>query len=163
MKNTLSSAPDAPFIFSAIFFKSIPRIKFILLEWIFKISRRDCIKKKIIFRNICYVCRRCIFFPSTNISRGNMKTKMQTSSLGFGNSIFLSIRPGLSSAWSRMSIRFVAIKTYNCKFLFRISSKHCELISQMSQIEWIIFVHLLQIYIYCSAQHASFRIPFNTL
>lgn len=40
-EHTFSSAPEAPFIFSAIFFKSIPRIKFIFLEWIFKISKRD--------------------------------------------------------------------------------------------------------------------------
>jgi len=39
---TFSSAPEAPFIFSAIFFRSIPRIRFIFLEWIFKISQRDC-------------------------------------------------------------------------------------------------------------------------
>lgn len=38
---TFSSAPDAPFIFSAIFFKSIPRIRFIFLECIFKIPQRD--------------------------------------------------------------------------------------------------------------------------
>lgn len=39
--NTFSSAPEAPFIFSAIFFRSIPRIRFIFLEWIFRISKRD--------------------------------------------------------------------------------------------------------------------------
>lgn len=66
------SAPDAPFICSAIFFKSIPLIKFIFLEWIFKISSLD-------------------------------------SMFGLGNSIFLSILPGLKSAGSRMSILFVAM------------------------------------------------------
>nr|GMC63429.1 unnamed protein product [Ipomoea batatas] len=61
VQTACTSAPEAPFIFSAIFFRSIPRIKFIFLEWIFKISHRD-------------------------------------SSLGFGNSIFLSILPGLRRA-----------------------------------------------------------------
>ena len=36
--STLTSAPDAPGIFSAIFFISMPLIRFILLEWIFRIS-----------------------------------------------------------------------------------------------------------------------------
>ncbi|KAG9144147.1 hypothetical protein Leryth_013784 [Lithospermum erythrorhizon] len=53
-----SSNCDAPIHLSAVFFKSIPLIKFILLEWIFKMPQRE-------------------------------------SSLGFGNSIFRSILPGL--------------------------------------------------------------------
>lgn len=48
LQHTLSSAPDAPFIFSAIFFRSIPRIKFIFLECIFKMSNRDCKSIKLI-------------------------------------------------------------------------------------------------------------------
>ena len=35
------SAPEAPVIFSAILFKSIPLIKFIFLEWIFRIYSLD--------------------------------------------------------------------------------------------------------------------------
>jgi hypothetical protein len=36
----------------------------------------------------------------------------QTSSVGLGNSIFRSMRPGRSRAWSSISMRFVAIKTW---------------------------------------------------
>ena len=35
---TLHSAPEAPVILSEIFLRSIPRFKFILLEWILRIS-----------------------------------------------------------------------------------------------------------------------------
>jgi len=37
---TLTSAPDAPGIISAILRRLIPRVRFILREWIFRISRR---------------------------------------------------------------------------------------------------------------------------
>mmetsp|Transcript_611 Transcript_611/g.2437 ORF Transcript_611/g.2437 Transcript_611/m.2437 type:complete len:280 (+) Transcript_611:925-1764(+) len=74
VQHAFISAPDAPTILSAIFFKSIPLIRFIFLLWILRMSNLEL-------------------------------------SLGFGNSIFLSIRPGLSSAESRMSILFVAIRT----------------------------------------------------
>ncbi len=37
---TLTSAPEAPGIISAIFLKLIPRVRFIFLEWIFRMSRR---------------------------------------------------------------------------------------------------------------------------
>jgi hypothetical protein len=98
----LSSAPEAPFIFPAIFFKSIPRIKFILLEWIFKISQRDCI----------FITQNITLYETAQGNKIVKQVKMLlTSSLGFGNSIFLSIRPGRRRAWSRISIRFVAIKT----------------------------------------------------
>lgn len=65
-------APDEPVIFSAIFFRSMPRIRFILREWILRISTLD-------------------------------------STVGLGNSIFLSILPGLRSAGSRISILLVAM------------------------------------------------------
>lgn len=150
VRHTLSSAPDAPFIFSAIFFKSIPRIKFIFLECIFKISQRDWKTRKIQGWQKKYLWdaptrlenqkrksqQFSLMIPTyqilsalpaynlLNVERtekiGNNEirgfthapSKWHTSSLGFGNSIFLSIRPGLSRAWSRISIRFVAIKTW---------------------------------------------------
>jgi hypothetical protein len=65
-------APEAPVICSAIFLKSIPLIKFIFLEWIFRIYILDY-------------------------------------TFGWGNSILRSIRPGLRSAGSNISILFVAI------------------------------------------------------
>mmetsp|Transcript_4852 Transcript_4852/g.20613 ORF Transcript_4852/g.20613 Transcript_4852/m.20613 type:complete len:246 (+) Transcript_4852:2942-3679(+) len=71
----LLSAPEAPPILLAIFFKSIPRTKFILRLWIFKMSTRE-------------------------------------SSVGLGNSILRSIRPGRNSAASKMSSRFVAMITF---------------------------------------------------
>lgn len=37
---TLTSAPDAPGMSSAIFLRLMPRVRFIFLEWIFKMSRR---------------------------------------------------------------------------------------------------------------------------
>ena len=37
---TLTSAPDAPGISSAIFLKLMPLVKFIFLEWILRMSRR---------------------------------------------------------------------------------------------------------------------------
>lgn len=37
---TLTSAPEAPGISSAIFLRLMPRVRFIFLEWIFKMSRR---------------------------------------------------------------------------------------------------------------------------
>mmetsp|Transcript_65222 Transcript_65222/g.149376 ORF Transcript_65222/g.149376 Transcript_65222/m.149376 type:complete len:225 (-) Transcript_65222:569-1243(-) len=70
----LISAPDAPGSCSAILARSMPRIKFILREWIFRMSARAI-------------------------------------SLGLGNSILRSMRPGRISASSRMSSRFVAIRT----------------------------------------------------
>mmetsp|Transcript_56476 Transcript_56476/g.129690 ORF Transcript_56476/g.129690 Transcript_56476/m.129690 type:complete len:324 (+) Transcript_56476:337-1308(+) len=70
----LLSAPEASFICAAIFRKSMPRIRFILREWIFRMSSR-------------------------------------ASSLGLGNSILRSMRPGRSSAVSRMSSLFVAMTT----------------------------------------------------
>mmetsp|Transcript_54302 Transcript_54302/g.122781 ORF Transcript_54302/g.122781 Transcript_54302/m.122781 type:complete len:214 (-) Transcript_54302:671-1312(-) len=70
----LLSAPLAPFICPAIFRRLIPLIRFILREWIFRISSL-------------------------------------ASSFGLGNSTLRSIRPGRSSASSRMSIRFVAMMT----------------------------------------------------
>lgn len=72
---TLHSAPEAFGIFSAMTFRSMPRKRFILREWMPIISMRDV-------------------------------------SVGCGNSIFRSIRPGRKSAGSRMSIRFVAITTW---------------------------------------------------
>ena len=63
-----------PGILSAILRRSMPRIRFIFREWIFRMSNRE-------------------------------------DSLGFGNSILRSMRPGRSSAASRMSILFVAIST----------------------------------------------------
>lgn len=49
----------------------------------------------------------------------------QTSSLGAGNSIFLSMRPGLSSAESRISILLVAMMTYGWEidYEFRLTSR----------------------------------------
>mmetsp|Transcript_19040 Transcript_19040/g.55985 ORF Transcript_19040/g.55985 Transcript_19040/m.55985 type:complete len:281 (-) Transcript_19040:448-1290(-) len=70
----LLSAPDASVIMPAIFLRSMPRMRFILREWMRRISAR-------------------------------------ASSLGLGNSILRSIRPGRRSAESRMSMRFVAIIT----------------------------------------------------
>jgi len=105
----------------------------------------------VIFRNICYECTRCTLYPITNILTSNMKAKMQTSSLGLGNSIFLSIRPGLRRAWSKISILLVAIKTYNWKFIFRTSTKNCELISKESnRVNNILYVQLFQVSIYNS-------------
>jgi len=72
VQTDLVSAPDAPVICSAIFFKSIPLIKFIFLECIFNIYTLESI-------------------------------------LGCGNYIFLSIRPGLNKATSKISILLVAI------------------------------------------------------
>ncbi len=72
VQTAFDSAPEAPLICSAIFFKSIPLIKFIFLEWILKISSLDY-------------------------------------TFGLGNSIFLSILPGLRRAGSRISILFVAM------------------------------------------------------
>lgn len=37
---TLTSAPEAPGISSAIFLRLMPRVRFIFLEWIFRMSRR---------------------------------------------------------------------------------------------------------------------------
>lgn len=37
---TLTSAPDAPGMSSAIFLRLMPRVRFIFLEWIFRMSRR---------------------------------------------------------------------------------------------------------------------------
>lgn len=39
---TLTSAPEAPGISSAIFLRLMPRVRFIFLEWIFRMSRRAC-------------------------------------------------------------------------------------------------------------------------
>ena len=63
-----------PGILSAIFRRSMPRIRFIFREWIFRMSNRE-------------------------------------DSLGLGNSILRSMRPGRSSAASKMSILLVAIRT----------------------------------------------------
>mmetsp|Transcript_7607 Transcript_7607/g.21620 ORF Transcript_7607/g.21620 Transcript_7607/m.21620 type:complete len:346 (-) Transcript_7607:39-1076(-) len=68
------SAPEAPDILSATRLRSMPRMRFILREWILRMSWRLC-------------------------------------SLGLGNSIFRSMRPGRSSAESRMSSRLVAMRT----------------------------------------------------
>jgi len=81
---TLTSAPEAPGMSSAILRKLIPRVRFIFLEWILRISSR-------------------------------------ASSFGGGNSIFRSMRPGRKRAGSRMSIRFVAIITYNIQFSFYVN------------------------------------------
>lgn len=61
-ESTLSSAPDAPPIFSAIFFRSIPRIKFIFLEWILRMSSRDCIP-----------CSSCILAYNLTAKTNNIK------------------------------------------------------------------------------------------
>lgn len=50
--STFISAPDDPFILSAIFLRLIPRIRFIFLEWIFTISSRDCSKETNVHRII---------------------------------------------------------------------------------------------------------------
>merc|ERR1711879_798264 len=78
----LISAPEAPGMVSAIFLRLMPRVRFILREWILRISRRAF-------------------------------------SLGLGNSIFRSIRPGRRRAGSRMSIRFVHMST----LMFWVGSK----------------------------------------
>ncbi|KAH3668615.1 hypothetical protein OGAPHI_002369 [Ogataea philodendri] len=72
VQTPLISAPEQPFIFSAIFIRSIPLVRFMDLEWIFKMS-------------------------------------VLAFSVGGGNSIFLSILPGLKRAGSRMSNRLVAM------------------------------------------------------
>lgn len=72
---TLHSAPEAFGIFSAITFRSIPRRRFILREWIPIMSIRDV-------------------------------------SVGCGNSILRSIRPGRRRAGSKISMRFVAMTTW---------------------------------------------------
>ena len=66
------SAPEAPVIFYAILRRSMPLIRFICLEWIFKIYTLE-------------------------------------SRVGWGNYIFLSMRPGLNRAGSRISMRLVAM------------------------------------------------------
>lgn len=43
---TLTSAPDAPGISSAIFLKLIPLVRFIFREWILRMSSRAWIKKQ---------------------------------------------------------------------------------------------------------------------
>mmetsp|Transcript_64602 Transcript_64602/g.104479 ORF Transcript_64602/g.104479 Transcript_64602/m.104479 type:complete len:245 (-) Transcript_64602:711-1445(-) len=92
----LISAPEAPGSFSAIFAKSIPLIKFILREWILRMSAR-------------------------------------AASFGFGNSIFLSIRPGRMSASSRMSRRFVAMST----LMLDADSNPSSWLSNSSIVRWI--------------------------
>lgn len=78
-KQTLSSAPDAPCIFSAIFFRSIPRIKFIFLECIFRISQRDWVIQNIkLFNNMKYqsdsnmTTRKSIIYPKNHSNSNNM-------------------------------------------------------------------------------------------
>lgn len=43
---TLTSAPEAPGISSAIFLRLMPRVRFIFLEWIFRMSKRACSCKR---------------------------------------------------------------------------------------------------------------------
>mmetsp|Transcript_6648 Transcript_6648/g.18018 ORF Transcript_6648/g.18018 Transcript_6648/m.18018 type:complete len:256 (-) Transcript_6648:457-1224(-) len=74
VQTALLSAPDASVIIPAIFLRSMPRMRFILREWIRRMSAR-------------------------------------ASSLGLGNSILRSMRPGRKSAESRMSMRLVAMMT----------------------------------------------------
>ena len=81
--HTLQSAPEQPASEAAIFFILMPLIKFIFRLWICKIARR----------------------PYTIF----IKKKVNTASLGLGNSIFRSIRPGRRRAGSRISILLVAI------------------------------------------------------
>mmetsp|Transcript_68121 Transcript_68121/g.210764 ORF Transcript_68121/g.210764 Transcript_68121/m.210764 type:complete len:259 (-) Transcript_68121:647-1423(-) len=95
VQTALLSAPLAPFICEAIFRRLMPRMRFIFLEWILRIS--------------------CL-----------------ASSLGFGNSTFLSIRPGLSKASSRMSMRFVAMMT----LMFCVASKPSSWFSSSSMVRW---------------------------
>mmetsp|Transcript_4966 Transcript_4966/g.16635 ORF Transcript_4966/g.16635 Transcript_4966/m.16635 type:complete len:248 (-) Transcript_4966:503-1246(-) len=70
----LDSAPEASVIMAAIFLRSMPRMRFILREWMRRMSAR-------------------------------------ASSLGLGNSILRSMRPGRRRAESRMSMRLVAMIT----------------------------------------------------
>ena len=51
---------------------------------------------------------------------------------GFGNSIFLSMRPGLRSAASRMSMRFVAIRT----LILLVDSKPSSWLRSSSMVRW---------------------------
>lgn len=53
-----------------------------------------------------------IFFFLNQLKWGYIRWRRCTSSFGGGNSIFLSILPGLSKAESSMSMRFVAIMTW---------------------------------------------------
>mmetsp|Transcript_33176 Transcript_33176/g.93948 ORF Transcript_33176/g.93948 Transcript_33176/m.93948 type:complete len:206 (+) Transcript_33176:207-824(+) len=93
VQHAFSSAPEEPDILSAIFVKSMPRMRFILREWIFKMSTR---------------------LPS----------------LGFGNSILRSIRPGRSKAGSSMSMRLVAMRT----LILFVASKPSSWLSNSSMV-----------------------------
>mmetsp|Transcript_31574 Transcript_31574/g.82540 ORF Transcript_31574/g.82540 Transcript_31574/m.82540 type:complete len:328 (-) Transcript_31574:228-1211(-) len=85
------SAPEASCICFAILRRSMPRVRFILREWMVRMSRR-------------------------------------ASSFGFGNSIFRSMRPGRSSAVSRISRRLVAITT----LIWLVASKPSSWLSSSS-------------------------------
>ena len=89
------SLPLAPPILSATFCRSIPRTRFIFLEWIRRMSTRE-------------------------------------DSEGLGNSIFLSMRPGRSSAASRMSILLVAMST----LILFVDSKPSSWLRSSSMVRW---------------------------
>mmetsp|Transcript_23791 Transcript_23791/g.60255 ORF Transcript_23791/g.60255 Transcript_23791/m.60255 type:complete len:298 (-) Transcript_23791:371-1264(-) len=93
VQTALLSAPDASLIISAIFLRSMPRIRFILREWMRRMSAR-------------------------------------ASSFGFGNSILRSMRPGRSSAESRMSMRLVAMIT----LMFCVASNPSSWLSNSSMV-----------------------------
>jgi hypothetical protein len=94
-----NSAPEQPFIFSAILVRLIPRVRFIDREWIRRISARAS--------TLASGKRQQIRL--FNQDRG--EKSVSRTYVGGGNSIFLSIRPGRSKAGSRMSSLFVAIIT----------------------------------------------------
>ena len=100
---TLDSAPEAPVIFSAILRRLIPRVKFIFLEWILKMSTRAYDNND--------VSRPSDRYFETDQSPTVRQKKKLTSSFGAGNSIFRSILPGRRRAESKISILFVAMIT----------------------------------------------------
>lgn len=64
MYSTFTSAPDEPGMSSAIFLRFMPLVKFIFLEWIFRMSNLACEKQSQLSRN-CDVNSTCKYILKT--------------------------------------------------------------------------------------------------
>ncbi len=64
---TLTSAPDAPGIISAILRRLMPRVRFIFLEWILRMSSRACTKGlRVVFTDQRVIIEKALFWcPAT--------------------------------------------------------------------------------------------------